>query len=493
MQFGPAPRGFSSLARLQYPGRAPSLHVLAIWLFVVCLASACQRESRPPPNVLLVTIDTLRADHLAFHGYYRKTMPLLSEWLAETTIFENCFSPLPLTDPSMSSLLTGLYPIRHGVRHNARKLDPAFTTLAQVLRASGYETAAFTSRDGLIGEIGLERGFDHANYEGGGAMEGMPPGGKRNAEKWQRRAEHVTEAALAWLGMPREKPFFVWLHYFDPHAHYDPPERFAHTFTPGLPTDPVRNLRAWWGRVSDRNQTIAAYDAEIVTVDHHLAKVVEHLRAIGEWNDTLFVLTADHGESLGEHGHMDHGEWLYQEQIHIPLLMRLPGTVPAGQRVPGLVRSIDIAPSIIELAGVSGAESDRFVKQMDGQSLVPMLRGKEGAPRRIFVESKNCPETPEAAWLAPGMECHPGGVAGKLRAVYDGRWKLIITPLEEGRKYELYNLEADPAETDDLSAKQPDRVAALEREIDRFWETATPRAVVDDEMVERLRALGYAD
>jgi arylsulfatase A-like enzyme len=459
---------------------------MAVW----CGVSSCGRAS--PPNVVLVTIDTLRADHLSFYGYDRVTTPYVAEWLDEATLFENCYSPLPLTDPSMSSMMTGLYPIRHGVRHTGRKLRPSFITLAQVLRSHGYATAAFASRNGLVSPGQLDRGFDLADFVGGDGAKLALQGRRATAERWQRRADSVTAAALRWLESPPERPFFMWLHYFDPHAFYDPPEAFRNRFVGDAEPSPATNLRAWWGTVSDLGETIAHYDAEILTSDHYLAQVVAKLQGHNLWDSTLFVLTSDHGESLGEHGHMDHGEWLYHEQIHVPLLMRYPGAVPGGLRVSQLVRLIDLAPTILDLLGLSGDDVDDFVHGMDGESFAALMDGGEIEPRRIFVESENCPKRFRNI-IAPDMICDPPGVDGKLRGVYDGRWKLIITPGRKGRSIELYDLQVDREETTNLSEAEPERVQELEAALDEFWGIESPRSGVDTELIERLRALGYAD
>ncbi len=466
---------------------------LVLLLFGSALALGCGRAS--PPNVLLVTVDTLRADHLPFYGYERSTMPRMAGWIPEATVFERCFSPTPLTDPSMASLLTGMHPLRHGVRHSARGLDVGFSTLPQLMREHGYVTAAFVSRAGLVNEGFLGRGFDHSDFVGGAAADRLPEGSRRNVEKWQRRADHVTDALLTWLEQPREAPFFVWLHYYDPHAYYDPPEPFDTRFTEGLDPAPVTNLRAWWGRVSDINRTVAAYDGEIATVDHAFDRVTSRLRGSGAWDDTLVIVTSDHGESLGEHAHMDHGEWLYHEQIRVPLVMRLPGTVPAGARIGESVRLIDLAATIIDLTGVRGEDVDAFVAGMDGASLSPLLRGDSAdRPRPVFSESENCPESRRAIRWAPGMRCAPPGPEGKLRAFFDGRYKLIITPLPEGRHHELYDLDRDPDESRDLAASDPGRVREMERVMDAYWQQQpTPAPIVEERTREQLKALGYSD
>jgi arylsulfatase A-like enzyme len=477
---------------------------LARWLAVGSVLAAlpgCRGGSLP--DVVLVTVDTLRADQLPFYGYSRPTMPNVARWLESAAVFDNCYSPLPLTDPSMASIMTGLYPMHHGIRHTGRKLPKGLTTLAEILQSQGYATAAFVSRAGLLDSGGLRRGFTTANFAGGRGVRGAAWDSREGAERWQRRAASVTDAALEWLDGASRRPYFLWLHYFDPHAYYDPAAPFRDRFEPAADQATPPDLRAWWGEVRDLGQTIADYDAEILTVDHHLDRVVEKLRERGRWDETLFILTSDHGESLGERGHMDHGEWLYQEQVRVPLVMRLPGRIAPGARIPELVRLIDLAPTVIDLLGVGvgvGVDSDPTpgpLAAMDGQSFASLLYDSdEVSPaepwrRQVFLESENCPgEDPTV--VAPGMLCSPPGVEGKLRGVFDGRFKLIITPRANGRRSELYDLQNDPGETTDRSAAEPERVAALQAELDRFWNVKPPSAEVDGQLIENLRALGYA-
>jgi len=455
------------------------------------LLAGCPGPPSNLPDVLLVTIDTLRADHLSFYGYERETTPHLAEWVDEATVFERCYTPLPLTDPTMSSIMTGLHPMRHGIRHVGQKLSPRISTLAEMLESEGYQTAAFVSRSGLLQETTLGRGFGAGNFVGGTVTRPDMSPRQAEAERWQRRADSVTEATVEWLRANPARPRFVWLHYFDPHAFYDPPEEFRDRFVAGLAPSPAEDLRAWWGSVEDIGQTIARYDAEILTVDHFLAQVVSELKRQGRWDSTLVIVTSDHGESLGEHGYMDHGEWLYEEQIHVALLMRWPGHVPAGRRVPQLVRSIDIAPTVLDLVGLRGEKAEDWIRGVDGRSLVPLLDGKESGSRLVFIESEGCPRAKDR-YLAPGMDCYPPGVKGKLRGVYDGRWKLIVTPRRGDRLIELYDVANDPEERTNLAAEEPERVREMMAALDTFWSRGATKAGVDVELTEQLRALGYA-
>jgi len=465
---------------------------VVVGLGLVACSPASEEPGPPPvPNLVLVTIDTLRADHLSFYGYERETTPNLSAWIDEGAVFTHAYTPLPLTDPTMSTLMTGMQPSRHGVRHVGRELPTSLDTLAEVLRTAGYATAAFLSRVGLDDPQHTGRGFDVADFEGG--FDAELEGAQAKAETWQRRAPDVTDRALEWLDERPDAPFFLWLHYFDPHAYYDPPPPFMGHFADGASARPVTGVRAWWGEVFDLGLARALYDEEILAADHHLERVVRWLRDEALLDHTLFVLTSDHGESLGERGHMDHGEWLYEEQLRVPLYMRQPGQVPAGARFEAPVRLADLAPTVTELLGVEGPQVDAFRAQMDGRSLVPLMRGEPFESRPSFFESETCPRG-LGKLASPGWDCHPPGLEGKARAVIDGGWKLIITPTRAGRRYELYDLGADPGETHDLAAGDPARVARLEQMIDSWWETgAAPAEKVDPEAMEQLKALGYSE
>jgi len=442
-------------------------------------------------RILYIDIDSLRADHLSCYGYDRDTMPRLGAWIDEVALFEQAYAPIPLTDPSLASLLTGMHPIRHGVRHVGVALPAELPTLTEVLAAKGFETAAFFSRSGLENPRNVARAFDIADFEGG--RDDSLPHRRAGAERAQRRAAAVTDRALAWLDERGDGRFFLWLHYFDPHAFYDPPAAFRDAFAPDAPHLPVAELVAWWGRPDDLGRMRARYDEEILTVDHHLARVVDALRARGAWDSTLFVLHADHGESLGEHDMLDHGERLYQEQVHVPLLMRHPARIPAGLRVRELVRVVDLAPTIVELLDLRGPDVDAYLSGMDGRSFASVFRGGPLRARRAFIESEKCAADGE-------MGCYPRGIEGKLRAVHDGRWKLIVTPTEVGRVRELYDLESDPDERIDQSRARPAIARELESAIDEFWATdadRTPRSrrvdPFDSDLQQQLRALGYTE
>jgi arylsulfatase A-like enzyme len=462
-----------------------SIGAAAIALVAVIVAlSACREHS--PSNVILVIVDTLRADHLPFYGYSRDTTPYLSSWIEEAVIFDDCSSPIPITTPAISSILTGLYPRNHGARNTGDVLDDGWLTTAEVLEEAGYTTAAFASINGLLTRLNVGQGFavrDDRTLrpQEHGEFEWYTPEG---AEMWQRRADEVTDAALDWLEGEVAEPYFLLVHYFDPHAYYDPPPPFRDHFVPqDVPTPP--GLRSWWGDVTNLGETIAHYDGEILTVDFHLDRLVQRLRETGAWNRSLIVFTADHGESLGEHGHMDHGEWLFEEQVRVPLVVRYPQKVRGGRRIDYPVGLVDLHSTILELVDVR-----RTGEPVDGRSLVPLLEGRGTPDLPLFMESEPCRQDHV---LALGMECWPPGIHGKLRAVRADEWKLILTPLQGDERLQLFNLPTDPGEIENRSIDQPEVTGKLRGQLVDFWGDGGRTGPQDRELLEKLRALGYIE
>ncbi|MEN8162491.1 MAG: sulfatase [Acidobacteriota bacterium] len=439
-----------------------------------------------------MVIDTLRADHLPIYGYDRDTSPFLTELADQAVVFEDCRTPIPLTDPAFASLLTGAYPMRHGVRDTGYALAGHLPTLAEMMAAQGYRTAGFFSRAGLVTTTGLGRGFALADDQTTtqGEVGRHPWYTRAGAEMWQRRADEVTDLAIEWMEKQSNEPFFLLLHYFDPHAYYDPPSPFRGRFEPRVTPYDDEELRSWWGSVDSLGAEISRYDEEILTVDHHLARFVEAMRLSGVWDRTLLVVTADHGESLGEHGAMDHGEWLYREQVHVPLIIRAPENPSVrGVRIPNMVRLIDVAPTILDFIGAT--DSGSGLGNSDGTSLMPLLRGEYLPGRVLLLETENCPEGGENRQTTIGVDCDPPGVLGKRRGVVEGRWKLILAPTPDGPTVQLFDQEMDPGEVQDVSGRNPDVVARL---LDILQSSAGPgtQGTVDHELIERLRALGYA-
>ena len=292
---------------------------------------------RPPPNVLLVTIDTLRADHVGAYGYSAAATPVLDELAHRGVRFASVESAAPLTGPSHATILTGQYPPRHGVRENVSfLLEPGQTTLATRLRRRGYHTGAFVGAYPVAAGFGFGQGFDHFS-EGLHANPGIGQGAERPANE-------VADAAVDWL-RAAAPPFFAWVHFYDPHAPYAPPPPFRERF-------------------ADR-----PYDGEIAFTDEQLGRVVGALREAGHAEDTLVLVLADHGEGLREHEEAGHGILIYESTLRVPLIVSGPG-VPRGLVVNDAVGTVDVVPTLLALLGLE-APAD-----LPGRSLRPALLGR---------------------------------------------------------------------------------------------------------------------
>jgi arylsulfatase A-like enzyme len=433
-------------------------------------SAACGREPAVRPHVLVVTIDTLRADHVSGYGYARATTPTLDRLMREGMAFLAASTPTPTTAPAHVSLFTGTYPRTHGVLKNGLSLDVRHPTLAEALQARGYRTAAVVSAFPLARRFGLARGFDlyddafvpeHASIDTP-EWEGMHLG-----DVFDRRADATTDRALAWVETVKgDRPWLLWVHYYDVHAPYDPPPAYARLFADGAGADRL-------------GRAIAAYDAETRFVDDNLARLVDRVDARFGPDQVLVVVATDHGEGLMDHGWMAHGVNLYEELVRVALVFRRPGRIPPGARSETPASLVDVAPTVL---GLLELPSSTLVAE--GLDLSPLVRGRttEGS-RPIFFE-RRLYETRDRSRV-PAI--------GPMRAVRDGRWKYIDAP-EQGIA-ELFDLSTDPGETHDLSSVERATTERLARAL-RDWQApsaATPAARVSDEDAARLRALGYVE
>jgi arylsulfatase A-like enzyme/Flp pilus assembly protein TadD len=390
--------------------------------------------------VVLVTLDTLRADHVGSYGAARAHTPNLDTIAASGVRFEVAVSPTPLTLPSHASLMTALDPPDHGVRHNAiHRLGSGIPTLAEHFRAAGYATAAFVGALVLDGRFGLDRGFDV--YDD--AMAGIVSARVGFAE---RPADRVVDAALAWLDGARDR-FFLWVHFYDPHATYTPPPGFAAAFAS------------------------RPYAGEIAFADAQLGRLIDEIRR--RWPDggTLLVVTSDHGESLGEHGESTHSYTIYDATQRIPLLMSGPG-LPRGRAVTAPVRLVDVAPTLLAFAGADP------LPNVAGRDLRGLVEGSDPGERVAYVET-----------LATRLDYGWSPLLGLRTA----RFKYIRAP-----RPELYDLQSDPRELTDLAVAKPAVAARLDRLLsERLAASTVPRA--DGRLTvglteadrARLRSLGY--
>lgn len=418
---------------------------MLVALVLASVGSACRRGSDPGPalgaNLLLITVDTLRADHVGAYGDASAATPALDRLAKEGTRFSTVWSPVPLTLPAHASILTGLLPPRHGVHLNGAEALPDTTrTLAGHLAAQGYRTAAFVAAFVLDRRFGLGREFELYDDEIPNAARAV---GGLEAE---RPADEVVSRALAWLATPDHRPFFAWVHLYEPHAPYAPPEPYRSAFL----ADPYRG--------------------EIAAADAAVGKLLAFLDARQLRSRTLVALVGDHGEALGEHGELTHGLLLYEASLRVPLIISLPDTVPTGWVVDTPVSLADVTPT---LAAALGHPLPTAPSPPDGHNLWDDLqRHRQPQAHDLYAESRY----PATFGWRP------------LAAIRRGDLKLILAPTPE-----LYDLAVDPGETTNLHAG---RHAVAETLLPRLaelasGETAAARPRLDAETRARLESLGY--
>lgn len=391
-------------------------------------------------NLLVITLDTTRPDHLGCYGAAQAETPTLDKLAGQGLRFSEAVTVAPITLVAHSSLFTGTYPTTHGVRHNAEyRLGDGASTLAELLKGAGYETAAFVSAFVLDARYGLAQGFEHYDDRVETA-----PGNAFAAGTNERNAEKVTNAALAWLRARQEtRPFFAWVHYFDPHAPYQPPEPYATRFA---------------GRL---------YDGEIAFMDAQLGRLLAELEALNLGGRTLILVSGDHGESLGEHGEATHSLFLYDATLRVPLLMKVPGIVP-GVVKDRLVSLVDVLPTLTDLLGIKDPE------RRDGKSLVG-TRVEPG--RTVYAET-----------LVPYVDFGWAPLHA-LRRLGD---KFILAP-----RAEYYDVATDPRESKNLvpaKGAPPEASQTLSRSLTRLLDSVKPASAgagPDAEARARIESLGY--
>jgi arylsulfatase A-like enzyme/Flp pilus assembly protein TadD len=395
-------------------------------------------------NVLLITVDTVRADHIGAYGFKQSATPTIDALARDGVLFERAYSQVPLTLASHTSLLTGTYPFHNGVQDfTGQPLTPDIRSIAQSLKANGYDTAAIVSSYVLDRSWGLDRGFDlyYDVFQGSSFLENDPG-------LVERKAGASVDQALKWLRTPRRKPFFLWLHLYDPHSGYDPPEPFRTRFAD------------------------SPYDGEIAYADSQLARLVAYLKQQGLYGRTLILFASDHGESLGEHGEKEHGFFVYHSTLHVPLLVK----PPAASRVPAHretkpVQIMAIAPTILATLGLKDPIENQF-------ETVSLLADKSGAG--------DPPVYSESFYSFSSFGWAP------LRTINTGAYQYIEAP-----KPELYDLRNDPAETKNLITEQKATASVLAQQLkDLVARYASDvhsanTSHLNAEAVEKLRSLGY--
>ncbi len=386
-------------------------------------------------NVLLITLDTTRADRIGCYGYGKAKTPNLDRLAQMGVKFENAYCQVPLTLPSHCTILTGTYPLYHGVRNNGNyKLSDKVETLAEILKSKGWKTSAFVASFSLDSRFGVDQGFEFYDDDMGEE--------RIKTFLSERRAEKVYSAFRRWYRGKGEGKWFSWVHFYDPHLPYDPPE-------------------PWRTELEDR------YDGEIAYMDEYVGKVVDELG--DELEKTLIVIVGDHGESLGEHGERDHGIFLYEVSMKVPMIMVASKKFPKNKGIKANVRLVDIAPTVIDFLGIENSQN------FQGESLLPYVSGRKKRDLPFYMETVYPKES--FNWA-------------ELKGVVDGEWKYVFAPKEE-----LYNIREDPHESKNLFEIEKERAeqlkALMERMEKEFISGISGKRVLSREDEERLRSLGY--
>ncbi|MEE8525820.1 MAG: sulfatase [Thermoanaerobaculia bacterium] len=446
---------------------------------MACLAwwpSAAALADSGRPNVFLIVIDTLRADHLSCYGYGRETSPNIDRLAAQGILYEQSISAASWTFPAHASLFTGLFPRDHGATSQTRTLEASFDTLAELLKTAGYRTAGFSNNVWTHDASGLKQGFEEFR-EMWHQQVVEDKGISFDDPAYDMGAALTTEEIFGWLdgAGDGERPFFVFVNYFEPHLPYRPTQPFDDEFLPsGADPRQVRKLRSFyspreyayildipWVRVEEKELEIltALYDGEIAYVDSILGVLVDGLRSRGLLDDTLLVITSDHGEHLGEHHMLDHKLSLYDPLLRVPLILWNPKRIPAGVRVESQVQAHDVFGTILDFGGVPRESAPRLPFADAGERST----FAELAYPRIFLDAIDRE--------LPGLDSRTRRFARSLKAVRGPRYKLIAG--SDGRT-ELYDIGADPGESHDLADELPEVVAELKKTLDAFKSGSLP-------------------
>ena len=437
------------------------MSVIRRWSCVLCLvASAAAGPVKAPaarPNVVLITVDTVRADRMGFMGSQRGLTPSLDALARQSVVFTRAYAQAPLTTASHATILTGTYPQFHKVNDFGVPLANDLPYAPDILRVRGYRTAAF------IGSLildpaaksapGFERGFD--TFDAG--FHRRRPGENRY-QSIERRGGEVVAHALAWLDKRPPGPFFLWVHLYDAHDPYDPPAPFKSRYA-SVP-----------------------YDGEVAYADFAVGKLLSQLRTRGLYENSVIAVMADHGEALGDHGESTHGIFLYDETIQVPLLFKLPAERSAGRRVDSRVGLVDVLPTILQAVGTP------IPKEVQGESLISMMKSvRAGTP----ATGKSNPPSPDRPAYAESDYSHRTFGWSSLRALRTGKYLFIDAPRKE-----LYDQAADPQARHDLSSSSSAVVGTLVSQLDLFRQKTSgsreaPQTRMDPDLQEKLSALGY--
>ncbi len=433
--------------------------MVVVLMALTALPAAAQTSAKPALNVVLITIDTLRADHVGCYGYKQIKTPNIDGLAADGARFERAFAVVPVTLPSHTTMLTGTYPMLSGMHDfSGNKLSPLQPTLASVLKQAGYQTGAVIAAAVLDSRFGLNQGFDfyYDHFDFNRLDEA-------NLDQMERPGNVVADVALDWLAKNSQKKFFLWMHLYDPHFPYRPPEPYS------------------------REYAAQPYDGEIAFADEQVGRLLRFLKEKGIYRNTVIVLCGDHGESLGEHGEKTHGFFIYNATMHVPLIIRLPENA-AARVVADPVSLVDLMPTVLGAVGVE------IPSQVQGRSLLPQLRDvrdhddlhrddlhhddQAGRDRVLYGET-----------YLPRLHFN----WSELRGSENTKYHFIDAP-----RPELYDLAKDPGEVHNLFAEKKAvseemraKLAGMIRDYSAGKELAE-KTGLDPDLMERLKALGYA-
>jgi arylsulfatase A-like enzyme len=452
--------------------------VAPILIFALVGLTGCGKA--PEVNLLIMTIDTLRADHLSCYGYPKATSPRMDRFASDGVLFEHVVCQSSQTLPSHASIFTGVNPRSHLAISHESPVGQDITTLAEILKDRGYETGAFISSHALDSEYGLDQGFD-TYWE----VHKAHTIREREICK-QRETDATTAAALAWLKEYADKGFFLWIHWFHPHRPYDPPDRYISAFAGGYSgtadSSPEFIMQVWRRQIeieqADIDHLVGRYDGEVAFTDVQVGVIIDALETLGLLDNTIVVITADHGEILYDHEHyFGHDIALYDECLRIPLIIHAPGLEIGESRIEQLVQSIDIMPTVLDLLDVVHPEG------LEGKCLLPLIGGGgQATAEYCFSETFPFPE-----------KCPP------RHAVRTADAKLIWKEVRsDSMVKELYDLAADPGETNNLYGEHPDFAAYLDSVLTAWiapggLHPADIPSARDSGRWRILRSLGYVD
>jgi len=437
-------------------------------------------------NIILILIDTLRADHLSCYGYKQNTSPNIDRFAKEGVLFTNSFSQASWTKPNVASLFTSLYPAQHNAKIYTDILPGRVNTIAEILRDKGYTTAAFVANPNVKRFFNFHQGFasyydDFKTYKKYHETIEKSIWGKiiRNISRnrffllpqYKVRAEMLNSLVIPWLVNNKDNKFFLYLHYNDPHAPYTPPFHFYKEYIEGLSA-------VYYSRRLDINKiNMALYDGEIKFTDFYIGQLLKTIDYLGLRKNSLVILLSDHGEAFREHENTEHGSTLYQEEIHVPLIMRLPSYIPANRTIAYQACTIDIMPTIFDILNIN------YKGVMEGKSLVPVIKGQELKGQRDYIFSEE----------------HPSAGNVQILSLIKGEYKYIFTEVfkHDWKNEKLFNLVKDPEEFKNIINQNPSKAKIMKKEIERLTKhmketsLSSVRAKVDEKTREEIRALGY--